>query len=177
MLAEIARKKFDREVDLVRTYSAQGRPGYAAEILHAEFPRLVVRLANPNGPPFILRVEAPDWDSMPASYKFVRPDDFSEVLPVEQWPGQPFPPQHPTHNGPFRNDNQLTIDRARRRLGPPPARPFICLEGTREYHHDERHKNDAWYPKRKDIRFNLNSMIVTIQQRIYKVSGVDDAGN
>lgn len=176
MLPEIALKKFDDAVNEVRRYAQHGRPGYVVDVLHAEYPRLVVRLQNPKGPPFVLRVTAFEWNARPASYQFVNPEDFSQPLPVDRWPGQPFLPEpdgRRLHRGPFRADNRLAVDLKSRHA--PPTRPFICLRGTHEYHQDERHRKDVWYPLRNDVTYGINSMIITIQERIYKVQGGTDA--
>jgi hypothetical protein len=174
MLPEVARKKFDAEVEAVRRYAAHGRPGYAPEVVHAAYPRLVVKLNNPAGEPYYLRVDAAGWNTNPASYTFVRATDHNATLPATQWPGRPVPATAttpPQARGPFRPDHQPVTDVVRRK-GPLPVRPFICLEGTREFHRDGRHQTTPWDAQRHSLAFSINTMIITIQDRIYTVNGV-----
>jgi hypothetical protein len=176
MLEAISRTKYAAAVEEVRQYARHGRPGYVVEVIEAVYPRLVVRLQNPKGAPFYLRIDMVDWNSVPASYQFVKPDDFNQVLSADHWPGQPFLPEpdgRRLHNGPFRNDNQLVTDQKQRKAAP--MRPFICLRGTREYHRDLRHRQDQWFPLRGDIQYGINSMIIAIQERIYRVTGAAHA--
>src|ERR1041385_3741325 len=105
----VARAKFQREVDNIRSYIAAERAGYRWKLLRAEGSRIVVEMEHPGHDPLVMRVLANDWDQKPASYRFVDGSDpsYNHILSPERWPGAPFQDHH---RGPFRDDHRRVGD-------------------------------------------------------------------
>jgi hypothetical protein len=177
----VSRGLFNGEVERLRAFGAAGLPGYDLPIRFAEYPRVVVGLHRPGAPDLNLRIEAPDWNSKPASYQFVEGSNHGRILRANRWPGRPFPAAGVMgydghHHGPFRDDHVTfrdTLARGRRPISPG---TMICLRGTREYHEDHRHHLDHWMPISTMLEYSFASMAAAIQERVYRLAGVQPVG-
>lgn len=151
---EVVRRKVDREIDEFRdqisNYRARG-----IWILEYNFPELLVAFATPTFKPhalvpYAVLLDLRNYDVEPPSIRFVNPFTRKPLLRSEiptnlqrvrvnrdVVPTSDVVPV-PDQNGPV---NQIllqawTMD---------DDRPFVCLQGVREYHENPGHSSDSWW--------------------------------
>lgn len=116
MRTNLLHRMLDEEIDLCRSTSAVSRPG--VEIWRDGESVLVAFAVRERRWQFAL--DCADFDAEPPSVDMVDLETH-ERLPIEQWlPGVP----HSLH--------------------PVTGRPFVCIQGTAEYHSHPSHTNDPW---------------------------------
>lgn len=138
---EISRKKFEREVAACRKLS-ESYQKRGIFVIDASFPKVFVLLMAVNAKPSPMVpcgvvLDFADYDVRPPSVQLVNPAtreplkrheipyDFRRLLPTN-------PPGQPAQFVPLL---QAFVD----------ERPFICLQGVREYHDSPAHTGDSWF--------------------------------
>ncbi len=147
----VSRIKFEREVADYRKFSdAYQRRGIL--LVEANFPSaFAVILAIHAKPapmvPFGVVLDFPDYDVVPPSVQLVNPIT-RDKLKMQDIPYQ-FPrllPSVVTATGSDGQPMQVRTLQAQMLLQAfVPERPFICLQGVKEYHDSPAHTGDSWF--------------------------------
>jgi hypothetical protein len=160
----VVRRKVEREV----TSYFERQDHYRARgiwPIQYDFPQLLVAFAAPNFKPhpfvaFGLLVDMSNYDVEPPSLQFVNPFTrvplklgeiptrlvrvrVQNVPPQQLPPGVVLPPQFAQALGqPQRIEHHDALLQGE---SPDDERPFVCLQGVREYHNNPAHTGDPWW--------------------------------
>jgi hypothetical protein len=143
----VSRRKFNLEVEAARSYGPFQRQG--VWIMRAEYPTVcVVLLVNKPFPvvPGVLcgvQFDFTDYDVRPPSIQFVEP---FEEKPLDINACWRFPKTRAlldAASGQTKHEVQQLLQAF------DPAKPFLCLQGVREYHECSAHSGDSWFLHRK----------------------------
>jgi hypothetical protein len=141
----VSRKKFEAEIATIRKVSSEiGRRGWF--LVEADFPTAhFVFAARKLDPPPLVFGALIDFEN----YDFVPPS----VTLIHPLTREPFTRETLRTNMPriFVSEN----GREKQLLVQGDARPFVCLQGIREYHENPGHTGDPWFLHRKGPRSGL----------------------
>lgn len=168
----VSRRKFEREVAAARAHRPFQQQGIW--ILRAEYPVVFAAIITTNKMPLLngvlcgVHIDFTDYDVRPPSVKFV--DPFTE-LPLSfdacwkflRFTPRPPLPGEPTGQGQKYLNQQEMLQHFDRN------KPFLCLQGVREYHDSSAHTGDSWFLHR---RKNMLVHILTILQKYGSGSAV-----
>ncbi|MBK7764391.1 MAG: hypothetical protein IPI46_13775 [Bacteroidetes bacterium] len=163
----VSEKKFNRELKLFKeNYNDQYRTR-GIILIEACFPNIELMFITPNLKPisiaFAVRINFSNYDVEPLSIRFINPitREFilgeNNVVPffikVGALPnGQPIP------------QNLLQCES-------PNSLPFLCFQGTREYHNHSYHSGDSWLLYRQKGKGTLAFIIEALYN--YGVTSLD----
>jgi Predicted metal binding domain len=144
----VSRRKFAREVEAARAHDPFRRQG--VWIMRAEYPIVFAILATNHPVPVLpgvlcgVHLDFSDYDVRPPSIKFVDPFE-EKPLSVNTCWGFPRKVRDivNTETGEVVEELQNLL------VAFNPEKPFICLQGVREYHECSAHSGDSWFLHRK----------------------------
>lgn len=146
MDSEVSRRKYERDLEQIRTVAAAN--GW--EIAKAEYPILDVVLTHPRSKRRVgFHFVCDDWNEQAPSLILFDPE-FKSQFGWDQWPqgGWSVHADHPTLH-----------------------RPFLCLAGIREFHLHSSHLNDHWSGLRGKASYSLGNIVHRVQQRFGDTNG------
>jgi hypothetical protein len=146
----VSRRKFDRELELIRTQAAGFVEAAAWKLIDTTYPILAVAFTHPRSKRCVgFRFLCDDWDELPPSLSLFDLET-GEELPWEKWPQQGWSVGNPH---------------------PVTKKPFLCLPGIREYHIHSSHLSDRWDNLRGRDSYLLRYLVHRVQQRFEDTNG------
>jgi hypothetical protein len=146
----VSRRKFERELEIIRTQAAGFVEAAAWEFVDAIYPVLAVIFTHPRSKRRVgFHFLCDDWDEVPPALSLFDPET-KEELAWSKWPQQGWSAgqSHPTT-----------------------GKPFLCLPGIREYHVHGSHQNDRWDNLRGKESYSLRYILHRVQQRFGDTNG------
>lgn len=143
----VSRHKFAREVEAAKAYSPFQRQG--VWIMRAEYPIVFVALVTNQLVPVLpgvlcgVHLDFSDYDVRPPSLRLVDPFDEKPLSASASWG---FPKVSEIVN-PETGETVHEVQNLLQAFNP--EKPFICLQGVREYHECSAHSGDSWFLHRK----------------------------
>lgn len=139
----LSRARFQQEVAAIPAAVCRDRRW---KIHAADYPLLDIEYettAVDARPGLRLKMDFTGWNDLPPSIVLLRPDGtaINQILP-------PLAGTNVFHAGPH----------------PAHPRPFVCMQGSREYHTHPSHVADLWDNYRNSANFNLGGIVTQIWQ-------------
>jgi Predicted metal binding domain len=146
----VSRRKFERELECIRTQAAGFIEAAAWDVVDATYPVLAVVFTHPGSKRRVgFRFLCDDWDELPPSLSLFHPETGQE-LPWDKWPQQGWSAGNPH---------------------PTTGKPFLCLPGIREYHIHSSHLGDKWDNLRGRQTYSLRYILHRVQSRFGDTNG------